>query len=70
MGDVVDFRRSMQPAMDMPQTFWDKFKSILRRLYTEETVHLVVAAIHDKDCYDRAKPEVRYIVDIYARYAP
>ena len=70
MGDIIEFQRPTKPVPPMPVTFWDKFKDILRQHYTEETVHLAVAAIYDKDCYDRASPEIRQIADIYNRFAP
>jgi hypothetical protein len=70
MGDIIEFQRPAKPVPQMPVTFWDKFKDILRKYYTEETVHLAVAAIYDKDCYDRASPEIRQIADIYNRFAP
>ena len=70
MAEILEFRKLDKPIPPQPLTFWDKFKDILCRYYTEETVHLAVAAIYDKDCYDRASPEIRTIADIYNRFAP
>jgi hypothetical protein len=70
MGDVIDFQRPAKPAEPAPLTFYGKFKDVIRQHYAEHDVHLVVAAIHDKDCYDRASPEVRAVVDLYNRFSP
>jgi len=70
MGDILDFQKPPKPVVARPKTFWDKFKDILRTYYDEQDVHLAVAAIYDRDCYDRAKPEIRNIADIYFRNAP
>jgi len=44
---------------------YDLFKSILRQHMQETAVAVVVAAIHDRECYDRTTPDIKKIVDMY-----
>ena len=64
--NVIEFKKKTQ----QPLTFWDRFKEILRRYYSENDVHLIVAAIMDMDCYQRTNDDIRKVADIYYQYAP
>ena len=65
--NVIEFKKKTQ---QQPLTFWDRFKEILRRYYSENDVHLIVAAIMDMDCYQRTNDDIRKVADIYYQYAP
>jgi len=67
MDNVVKFERKQTIV---PKTFWDNFKDIIRRYYSENDVHLIVAAILDRECYDRTNDDIRKVVNIYYQYAP
>jgi len=72
MGTVLEFKKNniTKPVINIPINFWDKFKEVLRKYYSENDVHLIVAAIMDKDCYDRTNDDIRKVADIYYRFAP
>jgi hypothetical protein len=44
---------------------YDLFKSILRQHMPETAVAVVIAAIHDRECYARTTPDIKKIVDLY-----
>lgn len=72
MGTVLEFKKNniAKPVISIPVSFWDKFKDILRKYYSENDVHLIVAAIMDKECYDRTNDDIRKVADIYYKFAP
>lgn len=72
MGTVLEFKKNniAKPVINIPASFWDKFKDILRKYYSENDVHLIVAAIMDKECYDRTNDDIRKVADIYYKFAP
>jgi hypothetical protein len=67
MDNVVKFERKQTI---IPKTFWDRYKDILRMYYSENDVHLIVAAILDQECYERTNDDIRKVVNIYYQYAP
>jgi hypothetical protein len=68
MGTIVEFKpKSKQQA---PATFWERYKDVLRKYYSENDVHLIVAAIMDTDCYERTNDDIRKVADIYYKFAP
>ena len=72
MGTVLEFKKNnvAKPVISIPASFWDKFKDVLRKYYTENDVHLIVAAIMDKECYERTNDDIRKVADIYYKFAP
>ena len=72
MGTVLEFKKivTAKPVINIPASFWDRFKDILRMYYSENDVHLIVAAIMDKDCYERTNDDIRKAADIYYKFAP
>ena len=72
MGTVLEFKKNnvAKPVISIPASFWDRFKDILRMYYSENDVHLIVAAIMDKDCYERTNDDIRKAADIYYKFAP
>ena len=72
MGTVLEFKKNniTKPVINIPVNFWDRFKEVLRKYYTENDVHLIVAAIMDKECYERTNDDIRKVADIYYRFAP
>jgi hypothetical protein len=67
MGTVLEFK---QKTKQVPVTFWVRFKEVLRKYYSENDVHLIVAAIMDSECYERTNDDIRKVADIYYRFAP
>lgn len=72
MGTVLEFKKNniTKPVINIPVSFWDMFKDVLRKYYSENDVHLIVAAIMDKDCYERTNDDIRKVADIYYTHAP
>jgi len=70
MGEIILFPKTNKNKHHPVSDFWDRFKETLRNYYPEQDVQLTVAAILDKDCYDRAKPSIQDIANIYFRNAP
>jgi hypothetical protein len=72
MGTVLEFKKNniTKPVINIPVNFWDRFKEVLRKYYSENDVHLIVAAIMDKECYERTNDDIRKVADIYYRFAP
>ena len=72
MGTVLEFKKNniAKPVINIPVNFWDRFKEVLRKYYSENDVHLIVAAIMDKECYERTNDDIRKVADIYYRFAP
>jgi len=72
MGTVLEFKKNniTNPVINIPVNFWDRFKEVLRKYYSENDVHLIVAAIMDKECYERTNDDIRKVADIYYRFAP
>ena len=68
MGTVLEFKQKTKQAQ--PETFWDRFKGVLRKYYSENDVHLIVAAILDMECYQRTNDDIRKVADIYYKFAP
>ena len=68
MSNVIDFKSKR--TVQVPATFWDNFKDVLRKYYSENDVHLIVAAIMDMDCYQRTSDDIRKVADIYYKFAP
>ena len=68
MSNVIEFRSKQK--VQVPVTFWDNFKNMLRKYYTETEVHLIVASILDKDCYERADVTIKHVADLYYKFAP
>ena len=69
MGEVVEFKRTNTKSEPI-LSFWDNFKEILRKYYDEIDVHLIVAAILDKDCYEKTNDTIRKAADLYYKFAP
>lgn len=69
MATILQFKPKTT-QQQVPVTFWDRYKDVLRKYYTEDDVHLIVAAIMDPDCYQNARDHVRKAADIYYQYAP
>ena len=72
MGTVLEFktRQQVKTSINIPVAFWDRFKEVIRMYYSENDVHLIVAAIMDRDCYERTSDEIRKVADIYYTHAP
>lgn len=73
MGTVLEFKRNQniaKPVINIKQSFWVSFKEILRKYYSENDVHLIVAAIMDLDCYERTNDDIRKVADIYYKFVP
>ena len=72
MGTVLEFKKNniTKPVINIPVNFWDRFKEVLHKYYSENDVHLIVAAIMDKECYERTNDDIRKVADIYYRFAP
>lgn len=72
MGTVLEFKKNniAKPVITVQETFWDKFKDVVRMYYSENDLHLAIAAILDKDCYERTNDDIRKLADIYFRNAP
>lgn len=68
MSNVIEFKSKQK--VQIPATFWDNFKDMLRNHYTETEVHLIVASILDKDCYERADKTIKHVADLYYKFAP
>jgi hypothetical protein len=71
MTNVVEFKPKQQNInyADKPN-FWQLFKDMLRNYYSENNVHLIVAAITDTECYERTNDDIRKVADIYYKFAP
>lgn len=67
MGTILEFKPK---SKQVPVTFWQRYKDVLRKYYSENDVHLIVAAIMDTDCYERTNDDIRKVADIYYRFAP
>jgi hypothetical protein len=67
MGTILEFKPKTK---QVPVTFWDRYKDVLRKYYSENDVHLIVAAIMDTDCYERTNDDIRKVADIYYKFAP
>jgi len=70
MSNVLEFKPKQQPVILPKQNFWLSFKDVLRKYYSENDVHLIVAAIMDSECYDRTNDDIRKVADIYYKHAP
>jgi hypothetical protein len=67
MGTILEFKPKTK---QVPVTFWERYKDVLRKYYSENDVHLIVAAIMDTECYERTNDDIRKVADIYYRFAP
>jgi len=67
MGTILEFKPKTK---QVPVTFWERYKDVLRKYYSENDVHLIVAAIMDTDCYERTNDDIRKVADIYYKFAP
>jgi hypothetical protein len=70
MSNVIEFKPKQQPAVHPKKHFWLSFKDLLRKYYSENDVHLIVAAIMDNECYERTNDDIRKVVDIYYEFVP
>jgi hypothetical protein len=70
MNNVVEFKPKQQTVVQPKQHFWLSFKNVLRKYYSENDVHLIVAAIMDSECYEKTNDDIRKIADIYYKFAP
>ena len=71
MSNVLEFKpkQQQQPQIQPKQHFWLSFKDVLRKYYSENDVHLIVAAIMDSECYERTNDDIRNVADIYYKYS-
>jgi hypothetical protein len=67
MGTILEFKPKTK---QVPVTFWERYKDVLRKYYSENDVHLIVAAIMDTECYERTNDDIRKVADIYYKFAP
>lgn len=65
MSNVIEFKPKHQLEINPRKHFWLSFKDLLREKYSETVVHLIVAAIMDRECYERTNDDIRKVVDIY-----
>ena len=70
MNNVVEFKPKQQTVVQPKQHFWLSFKNVLRKYYSENDVHLIVAAIMDSECYEKTNDDIRKIADIYYKFVP
>jgi len=70
MNNVLEFKPKQQTLVQPKQHFWLSFKNVLRKYYSENDVHLIVAAIMDSECYEKTNDDIRKIADIYYKFAP
>ena len=74
MSNVLEFKpklkRATKPFYNPKQSFWQSYKEVLRKFYSENDVHLIVAAIMDSECYERTNDDIRKVVDVYYRLVP
>jgi uncharacterized protein YgiM (DUF1202 family) len=70
MNNVLEFKPKQQTVVQPKQHFWLSFKNVLRKYYSENDVHLIVAAIMDSECYEKTNDDIRKIADIYYKFAP
>ena len=68
MHNVVEFKRKQETAK--PLTFFDRYKALIRKYYTQEDFFLIVASVYDTDCYHEAPEHIQHAVDIYYRFKP
>ena len=70
MNNVLEFKPKQQTLVQPKQHFWLSFKNVLRKYYSENDVHLIVAAIMDSECYEKTNDDIRKIADIYYKFVP
>lgn len=68
MGDILQFK-SKQPVQ-APATFWQNYKTMLRKYYDQGQVERIVAAILDMEIYNTTEDWVRDAADLYYKHAP
>jgi hypothetical protein len=70
MSNVLEFKPRQQIEILPKDNFWLSFKNVLRKYYSENDVHLIIAAIMDNECYKRTNDDIRSVADIYFKHVP
>jgi hypothetical protein len=68
MGTVLEFKSKTK--QQIPATFWQQYKDLLRKYYDRDVVERIVAAVLDKEIYETTDEHIRYAAQIYYKYAP
>jgi len=68
MGTVLEFKSKTK--QQIPVTFWQQYKDLLRKYYDKDVVERIVAAVLDKEIYETTDEHIRYAAQIYYKYAP
>lgn len=68
MGEIIEFKSKNQ--QHIPITFWQQYKTLLRKYYDKDLVERIVAAILDREVYETTDDHIRYAADLYYKFAP
>jgi len=68
MGEIIEFKSKNQQYI--PVTFWQQYKTLLRKYYDKDLVERIVAAILDREVYETTDDHIRYAADLYYKFAP
>lgn len=68
--NVIEFKRKEKPVYKEPETYWERYKTLLRKHFPPPVVERIVAAILDKECYELTDQFIRDAADIYFKNDP